>query len=352
MAKICSVDGCKRNVHGRNLCSLHYQRKRKNNTLDELVKQPIRICSVEKCTNKHFGKGFCANHYTYWRKYGNPLQRANPVETSKKISESKKGKPSALKGKRGRYSKDTLKRMSEAKKGKKHSEETKKKRSESLKGRIFSAESKKKMSESRKGKKLSVEHKKNLSKSHMGNQPSVDTKKKMSESRKGTSPWNKGVPHTVEHKKKMSESMSTPEQKQRARELLRQNRHNQTSPTIPESIMMKILTDGGIKYKFNPNVDYLTLENKHRKKEVDFLIKPKKIIEFNGYRHYDNRNFKPDDVVTHHNKPTKCQDIWNEENTVLNQIKKEGYKILVVWDWDLKKDLDKTTKKILKFAKA
>jgi G:T-mismatch repair DNA endonuclease (very short patch repair protein) len=320
--------------------------------LDELVKQPIRICSVDKCTNKHFGKGFCANHYTYWRKYGNPLQRANPVETGKKISESKIGKPSPLKGKRGRYSKDTLKRMSEVKKGKKQSEATKKKRSESLKGRIFSAKSKKKMSDSRKGTKLSEEHKKNLSKSHMGNKPSIDTKKKMSESRKGTPAWNKGIPHTVEHTKKMSKSMSTPKQKQRARELLRRNRHNQTSPTIPESMMMKILTDGGIKYKFNPNVDYLTPENKHRKKEVDFLIKPKKIIEFNGYRHYDNRNFKPDDIVTHHGKPTKCQDIWNEENMVLNQIKKEGYRILVVWDLDLKKDLEKTTKKILKFAKA
>ena len=29
-----------------------------------------------------------------------------------------------------------------------------------------------------------------------------------------------------------------------------------------------------------------------------------------------------------------------------------GYKVLVVWESELKKELDKTTKKILKFAKS
>ena len=55
-------------------------------------------------------------------------------------------------------------------------------------------------------------------------------------------------------------------------------------------------------------------------------------------------------MVTHHNKLKKCQDIWNEEDTVLNQIKKQGYRILIIWDIDLKKDTKNISKNILKFA--
>jgi len=306
--------------------------------------------------------------------------------TKKRISESSKRQTSWNKGKKGvmpepwnkgkKISEETRRKISEAGKGRKHSEETKKRISKSNKGK-------------NEGKKPSESTKEKIRKANTGKKHTQKTKEKQSEAHKGkknpmygkTSP-NKGkktpkevrekirktltgFKHTEESKKKMREKIvteetkeklkkiaNTPERKELSRVSLRKARHNQTSPTIPESMIMKILTDGRIKYKFNPNVDYLTPENKHRKKEVDFLIKPKKIIEFNGFRHYDNRNFKPDDVVTHHGKPTRCQDIWNEENIVLHQIKKEGYRILVVWDLDLKKDLEKTTAKILKFAKA
>jgi G:T-mismatch repair DNA endonuclease (very short patch repair protein) len=266
-------------------------------------------------------KGFCQKHYDKLKLYGNPLHAIDPKETAKKISEANKGRPSPMKGK-------------------KQTEETKRKISKSSMGKNL-------------GKRYPGELNPFFGKKH-----SDESKKTMSELKKGIASWNKGKVgiYSKETLEKMSKSskiiQNRPDVKQANRERLRDIRHNQTSPTNPELTIMKILTDNGIKYKFNPNVEYLTLENEHRKKEIDFLIKPKKIIEFNGYRHYDNRDFKPDEVVTHHNKPTKCQDIWDEEDTVLNQIKKEGYKILIVWDWDLKKNLDKTTKKILKFAKS
>ena len=86
-------------------------------------------------------------------------------------------------------------------------------------------------------------------------------------------------------------------------------------PNIPEKIIGKILEGIGIKFKFLQDIDYKTMENKQSSKEIDIVWKDsvgnKKIIEYNGYRHYDNRVFKPDDTVNHHNKPTKCQDIWN-----------------------------------------
>jgi G:T-mismatch repair DNA endonuclease (very short patch repair protein) len=340
----------------------------------------VRGCSVENCPNRHIGKGYCGKHYQKFRRYGNPLYVPDAKEISKKLSRSLKGKKrsDAIRkkmsesSKRENLSDATLKRMSESHIGKTpwnkgkmdvYSDATLKRMSESSKRENLSDATLKRMSESAK-KKPSVRDSTRMKMSEASKQIWTDKnyQEKMSESSKRENLSDATLKRMSESSKRenlsdatlkrMSESQSTPERKAQQRETLRKIRHNQTSPTNPELTIMKILTDNGIKYKFNPNVEYLTLENEHRKKEIDFLIKPKKIIEFNGYRHYDNRDFKPDDVVTHHNKPTKCQDIWDEEDTVLNQIKKEGYKILIVWDWDLKKNLDKTTKKILKFAKS
>ena len=47
----------------------------------------------------------------------------------------------------------------------------------------------------------------------------------------------------------------------------------------------------------------------------------------------------------------KASEIWKREKIILNQIKKQGYKILVIWEQDLLKDTENTTKKILNFAR-
>ena len=382
MVEICSVTGCNNNHLAKGFCNKHYLR---NKTYGDPLHVVVRLCSVTGCDKKHKGRGYCVNHLIHYRNYGDPLAYADPEETSRKKSASLKGRTAWNKGKTGVFSEKTRRGWSEKRKGriphnkgKPHSEETKKKISIAGKGRIVSEATKKKMSEriisaetrkkvsiANKGRKMTAAQNKANSERQKGKKASEATKKKMSEARKGRpvpeltrkklSIAHKGRKYpdrvvSLETKKKISDANSTPERKAQQRQVLRDIRHNQTSPTVPESIIMEILTDGGIKYKFNTHVDYLTPENKHRKKEIDFLIKPKKIIEFNGYRHYDNRNFKPGDVVTHHNKLKKCQDIWNEEDTVLNQIKKQGYRILIIWDIDLKKDTKNISKKILKFA--
>ena len=88
-------------------------------------------------------------------------------ETRRKLSKTKKGKPSPNKG--VPMSEETKKKMSESQKGKHHSEETKKKMSISRKGRTspnkgktMSEETKKKISESLKGKPKSEEQKKKM----------------------------------------------------------------------------------------------------------------------------------------------------------------------------------------------
>jgi hypothetical protein len=366
----------------------------------------IKVCSVDGCNKKPRAKGFCANHYAKWHRYGNPLHIANPEETRKKISEANRGK---------KRSQETRKKISEANRGKKRSQETRKKISESNRGRKNSQETRKKISEANRGKKRSQETRKKISESGKSRKHSRITKRKISESNKGknkgkkpskstkekirkantgkthnkktkkkqselkkgkknpmygkTSP-NKGkktseeikekirktltgFEHTEETRKKMSELMSTPERKELSRVSLRKARHNQIKPNNQELKIKKILIDAGMDYDIHfdmlVNIQLNTTLIEQNSKEVDFLILPNKIIEFNGtYSHADPRKYKPDDKIW----SKIAKNIWKTEKIVLEQLRKQGYEILVVWELDLKKDLEKITKRILKFAKA
>ena len=78
---------------------------------------------------------------------------------------------------------------------------------------------------------------------------------------------------------------------------------SEIKPNKRESQIGKILTDAEIRFKFHRNVDYQTIQEEHRKKEVDIFIRPKKIIEHNGtYNHADPRKYKPDDLIREHGK--------------------------------------------------
>ena len=97
--------------------------------------------------------------HTVWNK---GVKGCLSEETIKKMSNAKKGKQSPFKGVTGRYTEETLKKISEAGKGRIVSDETRKKLSEAGKGRVVSEETRKKISESNTGKKVSEETKKKM----------------------------------------------------------------------------------------------------------------------------------------------------------------------------------------------
>ena len=98
-----------------------------------------------------------------------------------------------------KHSPESIKKMSEAHKGKKISENTRKKISESKKGKNLSEEHKRKMSELRKGRKLSEEHKRKVSDALSGRKLSKEHKRKMSDALSGRK-------LSKEHKRKMSDA--------------------------------------------------------------------------------------------------------------------------------------------------
>jgi hypothetical protein len=70
----CSVPDCERPSQARNLCSLHYNKARREKTLPALT-ESAKGCHVLGCSGAFYAKGFCAEHYGQWRKHGDPLCR-------------------------------------------------------------------------------------------------------------------------------------------------------------------------------------------------------------------------------------------------------------------------------------
>jgi len=348
-----------------------------------------KSCSVEGCNGKHNARGFCNKHYYKWKKYGNPLYVLDPEEIRKKISERQK-----------EWHKLNVNPM----KGKHHTDETKKKISELAKGRIVSEETRKKMSivhknpseatrkkisEAGKGRKFSEEHKMKISKANRGKKRSEASRKKMSkyffrkgqapwnkdrtgvyskehlrqmsESRIGQIPWNIGVKQTEEHRKKNSETHkgkkasdetrrklslinSTPERKQ----LQRETRARQKFPTQdskPELLIQSILKKHKISFKKHHS--FKLSESNH---QADILIKPNYIIEiFGDYWHFNPNQYDGESIQKVRRKEIKVKEVWKYDKYVIDGMKKQGYKVLVIWESELKNELEKTTMRILKF---
>jgi G:T-mismatch repair DNA endonuclease (very short patch repair protein) len=259
-------------------------------------------------------------------------KKMSEVQKGRKFSEATRKKLSEARKKRPKISEATRKKMSEAQKGRKSSEATRKKISEAGKGRKFSEATRKKISEANTGKKHSEATRKKLSEN--AKNISKEHRKKMSEAHKNLS---------AESRKNMSKAWDSPEMKELARKHLREIRHNQVKPNKPELKIKKILIESKIEFSMFVNVKYGHLQH-----EADFLIKPNKIIEFNGtYSHADPRKYKPDHKIW--NKIAK--DVWERDKKIIDGMKQQGYKVLVVWESELKDELEDTTKKILKFVK-
>ena len=125
--------------------------------------------------------------------------------------------------------------------------------------------------------------------------------------------------------------------------------------TKPEKLIQTILEESGITFVKHKN--FKLTKSYH---QADVVIEPNKVIElFGDYWHcnpkdYVNKGesksgFKPNDKIT---GGKYAKDKWKKDKEIIKGMKKQGYKVLIIWEGELEKELDKTTNKILKFAKS
>ena len=302
-----------------------------------------------------------------------------------------KGRVPWNKGKTGIYSEETREKMSvnwfkkgdvSHNKGKKATEEEKKKMSESMNR----PEVRKKLSESKMGAKNPMFGKPSHNR---GKSPSLETLKRMSESQKQVKrfyskeereirskrakEWfaihgsnrkgikdtpetfkkkslaQKGKKKSKEHKEKIALANMGKIRTHEARAKISAARAKQKFPyrdTKIELITQSILEENNIIFKKHKN--YKLSESNH---QADITIEPDKIIEVNGdYWHFNPKIYHAESTQKLRNQSILVKEKWAYDKYVIEGMQSQGYRVLVVWESELKKELAKTTKKILKFA--
>ena len=81
----CKVEGCDKKLHGRGLCSHHYQRMYRGMSLEAPLLRPAKRygCKVEGCEGKHVAKGYCRSHYERFNRKSNARGRKTKTPISR-----------------------------------------------------------------------------------------------------------------------------------------------------------------------------------------------------------------------------------------------------------------------------
>jgi len=211
------------------------------------------------------------------------------LETRRKISEARKGKPVVL-----HHTEETKKKISIAHKGKHLSEEHKRKISEANKKTFSSEELRRKMSEARKGKHLSDEAKRKVSQANKGKRLSNETKEKIGrasrgryfskEARKKIGEAHRGrhFSHTDETKRKISEAG-----KHCTKETIRNKLRRRTPSSLEEEFQV-IINKYDLPYKYVGNGSFIL-----ERFNPDFINTNNEKIAIEVYaRYYKLRNNK------------------------------------------------------------
>jgi len=343
----------------------------------KLSKESRKKMSEARMGKPPWNKGRTGVYSEASKKKMSEAQQNRSEETRKKMSEAQKGKPSAFKGKK--HSEESKKKMSKfqkgrlagkkhpmygkhhteeakrrnakAHKGKRHSEETKKKLSRIVTGRKHTEETRKKMSRVQKGsKKHNAESRRKISEAGKGRKVSAETRKKMSEAMKGKFDGAKhpmyGKHLSEAAKRKVSEFQNRPENIQKNRE----RRSKIVIPfkdSKPELLTQSILKKHNISFKKHHN---FKLSGSYH--QADIVIGPNHVIEvFGDYWHFNPKKYDGESIKKVRRKQIKVKEVWKYDKYVIDGMKEQGYKVLVIWESELKNELENTTQKILKFIK-
>lgn len=102
-----------------------------------------------------------------------------------------------------------------------------------------------------------------------------------------------------------------------------------------------------------PHVEFKLKAKKQRYYSYDFLIpNTKKIIEINGdYWHGNPKLYKPNDLILKGSSgEVQVKNKWMKDKEKIDNAKRCGFEVLVIWELDLNNSEKEITKRILEYA--
>jgi|APSaa5957512535_1039671.scaffolds.fasta_scaffold58480_1 G:T-mismatch repair DNA endonuclease (very short patch repair protein) len=296
------------------------------------------VCSVKDCNGKNMAKGFCNKHYLKWYKYGDPLG-LSPDEHFKRRSV----------GQRKRiFTPENLKNIAEANRKRtphENSINALRKHNIAIRGIPMKSSTKEKMIISLKKKWKEPEHqrKMKLIREKFNADPKV--RAKISKSVKKL--WEDPEYSENQVNKMIQFYIDNPEARVKASER-RAKIKIPFRDSKPELLTQSILKEHNITFKKHKN--FKLSDSNH---QADIVVEPYHVIEvFGDYWHCHPKKYDADEPRKFKGKFVKVKDIWIYDKYIIDGMKEYGYKVLVVWESELKGDLEKTTKKILRFLKS
>jgi len=319
-----NMKGGKNHMYGRHLIPWN-----KGIPCTEETRRKISESRKGKCTGeKHhmFGK-----HPTAWNK-GKKGVYFHSEKIRRKMSESRIGKRNSgqfkieqspwNKGKKGVFSKETIQKMSNARKGRFGGEK------HPMFGEHHTKESKENMSAKRLG----------ITSWALGKKFSKEVRKRISEGHKGQIAWNKGKKTNRPSFRKGQRGMFAEE----TLEKIRQARLKQKIPrkdTVIEKIIQNSLKKLGI--------DFST--HKPILGQPDIFIEPNFCIFLDGdYWHANPKKYSPDSLIIGKRTAKK---IWEKDKQITKKLESIGYRVLRIWENEIKSNSSICAKNIANFSK-
>jgi len=135
--------------------------------------------------------------------------------------------------------------------------------------------------------------------------------------------------------------------------LIVQGNYKKDSSKIEKELVDRVIEKGnfinGDYYCYNNQQFFIYNKDDKTYTTYDFVLKDKKkVIEFNGDYWHCNPNKYKSDFFNKRKQMHACE-IWNYDLYKINNARKLGYDVLVIWESDYKKDKEATIEKCINF---
>lgn len=97
------------------------------------------------------------------------------------------------------------------------------------------------------------------------------------------------------------------------------------------------------------NKEYYFLSSKNKKIYLDFVYENKNIEFYGDYWHANPKIYLKDSELNIMGKKVKAKNIWKKDKLKLNEIKKLGFKTLIIWEKDFRNNNEEIVNKCLNF---